>query len=342
MGTLKIKVDGQYVTIPRGPKGDTGATNVISIGTVTTGAAGSSAAASMTGTAPAQTLNLTIPRGDTGAQGPAGSLASVASGTSEMKVWIEERTMPAVGSTVNLGTLRSSDTGAGALRLAISVEGSGYSAVKIYEMAFRYAMDVSWGVVYPVHDTGIYMDKDFQLEASTNVTNQDRIELRVRSLTGTVSAGTKISAAFLASTTGAVTWTSSTTVATPSAVTRAFSARMDAVLGRVSEISSGPTVGATTTVDLSKGMNHIVTLTANTTLAITNVDQAPNRVSTVNLVIKQDATGGRTIGWPTGTKWPNGVAPVLTTTANATNVVTLMTTDAGTTWLGFLAGAGMA
>jgi len=61
-----------------GPKGDTGATgpagpaNTLSIGTVTTGAAGSNAASTITGTSPNQTLNLTIPRGDTGAQGPQG------------------------------------------------------------------------------------------------------------------------------------------------------------------------------------------------------------------------------------------------------------------------------
>lgn len=43
--------------------------NGFSIGTTTTGAAGSSAAASITGTAPNRLLNLTIPRGNTGAQG---------------------------------------------------------------------------------------------------------------------------------------------------------------------------------------------------------------------------------------------------------------------------------
>jgi hypothetical protein len=50
----------------RGPKGDTGPANTLTIGTVTTGAAGSSASATITGTAPAQTLNLTVPRGNSG------------------------------------------------------------------------------------------------------------------------------------------------------------------------------------------------------------------------------------------------------------------------------------
>lgn len=68
---------GSYVSLvgPTGSTGATGATgatgpaNTLSIGTVTTGAAGSSASATITGTAPTQTLSLTIPRGDTGASG---------------------------------------------------------------------------------------------------------------------------------------------------------------------------------------------------------------------------------------------------------------------------------
>lgn len=61
---------------PAGPPGATGATgpaNSLAIGTVTTGAAGSSADATITGAPPSQTLSLTIPRGDTGATGATGS-----------------------------------------------------------------------------------------------------------------------------------------------------------------------------------------------------------------------------------------------------------------------------
>ncbi len=48
------------------PKGDTGATPALSIGTVTTGEPGTEASASITGTAEAPVLDLTIPRGQTG------------------------------------------------------------------------------------------------------------------------------------------------------------------------------------------------------------------------------------------------------------------------------------
>ena len=56
----------------KGDKGETGATNSLSIGTITTGEAGSQASATITGNAPNQTLNLTIPKGDKGDTGAAG------------------------------------------------------------------------------------------------------------------------------------------------------------------------------------------------------------------------------------------------------------------------------
>lgn len=60
----------------QGPKGDTGATPDISIGTVTTGAPGTQASATMTGTPEAPVLSLTIPRGMPG-EGNVSSVAGV-------------------------------------------------------------------------------------------------------------------------------------------------------------------------------------------------------------------------------------------------------------------------
>lgn len=66
-------------TIPRGVDGiiggdgPAGPSNVLQIGTVQTGAAGSSAVATITGTSPSQTLNFVIPKGDTGATGATGA-----------------------------------------------------------------------------------------------------------------------------------------------------------------------------------------------------------------------------------------------------------------------------
>jgi len=53
----------------RGPTGQAGPANSLSIGTVV---GGSLASATITGSAPSQTLNLVLPKGDTGSQGPQG------------------------------------------------------------------------------------------------------------------------------------------------------------------------------------------------------------------------------------------------------------------------------
>ncbi|HZY62223.1 MAG TPA: collagen-like protein, partial [Edaphobacter sp.] len=63
-----------------GPTGPTGAAATISIGTVTTGPAGSLAVVTNSGTPSTAVLNFTIPRGDTGANGTGGSGTSGSAG----------------------------------------------------------------------------------------------------------------------------------------------------------------------------------------------------------------------------------------------------------------------
>jgi hypothetical protein len=55
-----------------GATGPTGPSNVLNIGTVVASNPGAAASATITGTSPSQTLNLVIPRGETGPQGPQG------------------------------------------------------------------------------------------------------------------------------------------------------------------------------------------------------------------------------------------------------------------------------
>lgn len=81
-----------------------------------------------------------------------------------------------------------------------------------------------------------------------------------------------------------------------------------------------------------------VTLTANTTIGFSGI---PPGAWTATLILKQDATGSRLVTWPASTKWASGPAPTLSTAAAAIDIITLMTTDGGTTWYGFLNGRGM-
>lgn len=60
---------------PTGPQGDAGTAATITIGSVTTGSAGSNVSVTNSGTSTAATLNFTIPRGDTGSD------AAVTAGT---------------------------------------------------------------------------------------------------------------------------------------------------------------------------------------------------------------------------------------------------------------------
>lgn len=64
-----------------GPTGPTGATPNLTIGTVTTGDAGTDASATITGTSPDFVLNLTIPQGPTGPTGATGPTGPTGSST---------------------------------------------------------------------------------------------------------------------------------------------------------------------------------------------------------------------------------------------------------------------
>lgn len=76
---LRSQIAELQATGLKGDKGDPGSpstvpgpANVLSIGSVTTGAAGSAASAQITGTSPSQRLDLTIPQGARGIQGEPG------------------------------------------------------------------------------------------------------------------------------------------------------------------------------------------------------------------------------------------------------------------------------
>lgn len=85
---------------------------------------------------------------------------------------------------------------------------------------------------------------------------------------------------------------------------------------------------------------HDYTLASNVTFTFSAVETG--WAVSFTLVLRQDATGGRTVTWPTSVRWNEATAPTLTTTANAVNVLTFLTTDGGANWLGFVAGTGMA
>jgi hypothetical protein len=109
-----------------------------------------------------------------------------------------------------------------------------------------------------------------------------------------------------------------------------------------SETKTSPSSSSgTLTLNLENGNVFEVTQTENITTANFTNPPATGKAGSFKLILKQDATGGRTFAWPASVKWAGGVAPSLTTTSNAVNILNFITVDAGTKWYGFLMGADM-
>lgn len=109
--------------------------------------------------------------------------------------------------------------------------------------------------------------------------------------------------------------------------------------GDTSPSSSGSWAAGTRTV-VGTGPSSIrATLTGNVVLSITGTPVA-NKAYTVSLTLKQDATGGRTITWPTGVVWPEGLKPALPTAPNAIALYHLYWD--GERWIGLVGGSSLA
>lgn len=85
-------------------------------------------------------------------------------------------------------------------------------------------------------------------------------------------------------------------------------------------LSTTAASGANHAFDLDSSRTHKLVLTANCTVTLINAEAG----ETFDLILVQDATGGRNITWPANVKWPGNTAPTLTATANAVDLVRLV------------------
>jgi hypothetical protein len=74
-----------------------------------------------------------------------------------------------------------------------------------------------------------------------------------------------------------------------------------------------------------------MTLTGNVTLTFANAVAGQS----MTLLLTQDATGSRTVTWPT-MRWPSGTAPTLTTTPGKMDIISVF--YSGTSYFGFVGG----
>lgn len=106
------------------------------------------------------------------------------------------------------------------------------------------------------------------------------------------------------------------------------------------EVVTGST-GTSITLDLASANTFVYTLTGDVDVSVTNpTTNLPGQSFT--LILEQDATGGRAVtSWPSGIEWSDGTAPNLDTTPGVKNVVSFITTDGGTSYIGFVSGLGV-
>ena len=91
------------------------------------------------------------------------------------------------------------------------------------------------------------------------------------------------------------------------------------VAGQYTSTKFALTDGATIALDWNNSNVQSVTLAGNRTFTFSN----PKSGGRYLILLKQDATGSRTVTWPT-IIWQDGTAPTLTTTANKTDLITLI------------------
>lgn len=104
------------------------------------------------------------------------------------------------------------------------------------------------------------------------------------------------------------------------------------------------TYGNSINIDPSLSNHFELTLTGTPTNALTFTNNSATSLPNgqagqldgqdFDLVLTQDATGSRTVVWPTNVKWPNDVTPTLTAVGNGADLLTFKWRAALATWFG--------
>jgi hypothetical protein len=98
------------------------------------------------------------------------------------------------------------------------------------------------------------------------------------------------------------------------------------IQAREKHVAAG--AGASLSVDCAAcGSFDVGAGTGATTLSFTNPPPSGMAATMIGRIVNG---GARTWTWPTGTKWPSGTAPTLT--SSGTDLLSWITTDSGTTW----------
>ena len=78
-----------------------------------------------------------------------------------------------------------------------------------------------------------------------------------------------------------------------------------------------------TAMTLNCALSNVFTTVVGANVTVAPALTNPGDGQTINWFLTQDGTGSKTMTWPAGLKWPGGTAGVLSTAANAVDLVTL-------------------
>jgi hypothetical protein len=102
--------------------------------------------------------------------------------------------------------------------------------------------------------------------------------------------------------------------------------------------SSSIIVNNVLTLDMNTSRIFLVNLNDNiNTITINNIPTTANISTGLTIIFTGDGTT-RSVTWPLSVKWPSAVVPALTSTNGKQNIISLVTNDNGTSWLGFVGG----
>ena len=101
------------------------------------------------------------------------------------------------------------------------------------------------------------------------------------------------------------------------------------------------TISGTAGLDLSAANFFRHTLSGNVTFEFNNPEADPAGNS-FTLIVAQDSAGGHTITWPSSVEWDSGTAPSLSSNAGDKHMVSFLSPDGGSTWIGLVSAEAIA
>lgn len=324
-------------------RGASGPANTLAIGAVTSGA---SPSATITGTAPNQTLNLVLQKGDTGNTGWSPVFAVVNDGTRRVQQVVDwtggQGTKPTTGQYVGATGLVASIASAVDIRGPAgtgSVSSNGTivdGSIAVFEGTTGSTIRSFTPAVIAAGATAA--DARTAIGAGTS-------NLALGTTAGTALAGNTAIQAPLVSgtniktvngnsllgsggiTVGDVTLTGTQTLTNKTLTSPTLNTPTVNVVKFASQYSAGNS-GASITLNFSNGQKQSLTLNSNTTITLS----FPG-VGNYQIILTQDGTGNKTVTWSGVSRYVgSATAPAINVTASSSTVVSLYY-DGTNTWL---------